>query len=114
MPKLLHPSRLKEASLTGLVTDMALKAGAETFKRQQAAIMGRIDSRPSLPAITCPTLVLCGREDVITPVEVHEEMVAAVRGARLVVIEQCGHLSTLDQPKQVNAALQTWLLDVAQ
>jgi pimeloyl-ACP methyl ester carboxylesterase len=71
--------------------------------------MGRIDSRPHLNAIRCASLVLCGREDLLTPVELHEEMAAGIRGAKLVVIEHCGHMSALEQAQQVNAALQSWL-----
>lgn len=112
LPKLILSARLKEAEPVGVIRDMARSTGQEAFARQQTAIIGRIDSRPHLGAITCPTLVLCGRDDVITPVEVHEEMVAEIRGARHVVIEQCAHLSTLDQPKQVAAAMQTWLVDI--
>lgn len=72
--------------------------------------MDREDSRPLLDAIRCPTLVLCGRDDPITPPEVHEEMVSAIRGARLVIVEECAHLSTLCQPPQVTSAMQTWLM----
>lgn len=77
--------------------------------RQQKAIMSRPESLSSLAAIDCPTLVLCGRQDSLTPLARHEEMAAAIKGARLEVIEQCGHLFTLEQAAQVNAALRRWL-----
>jgi pimeloyl-ACP methyl ester carboxylesterase len=112
VPKLILAAKLKDAELVGLIKDMAHSLGTQAFSRQQTAIIGRIDSQPHLGGITCPTLVLCGRDDVITPVEVHEEMVVDIRGARHIVIEQCAHLSTLDQPKQVAAAMQTWLVDI--
>ena len=113
VPKLILPAKInQDPALVGLIKDMAHKVGKDAFIRQQTAIIGRIDSRPHLGAITCPTLVLCGRDDVITPVEVHEEMVPAIRGCRHLVIEQCGHLSTLDSPAKVAAALQSWLVDV--
>lgn len=57
----------------------------------------------------CPTLILCGREDVFTPVEVHEELAAAIPGSRLVVIDERSHLSTMGQPKLVSAAMRVWL-----
>lgn len=112
LPKLILPARLSVAALTGLIRDMGHVVGARNFIRQQTAIMGRQDSRPDLAAIRCPTLVLCGRKDLITPVEVHEEMAAGIAGAQLRVIEECGHLSTLDQPTQTSASLKTWLVDI--
>jgi pimeloyl-ACP methyl ester carboxylesterase len=113
IPRLILPAKLPRApELIALIKDMARRVGRDAFVRQQTAIIGRIDSRPDLDKIACPTLVLCGRDDVITPLEVHEEMVAAIRGARHLVIEQCGHLSTLDAPAKVSAALQSWLVDV--
>jgi pimeloyl-ACP methyl ester carboxylesterase len=83
--------------------------GKEVFVRQERAIIGRSDSRPGLARIKCPTLVICGREDVITPPAVHEELVAAIPGAKLEVIENCGHLSPLEQPGQVTEILRDWL-----
>jgi len=53
--------------------------------------------------------VLCGRQDALTPLARHEEMAAGIKGARLEVIEDCGHLSTLEKPAEVNAALRRWL-----
>jgi len=66
-------------------------------------------SRPFLHHIVRPTLVLCGREDAITPVAVHEELAAGIHGSKLEIIEACGHLSTLGQPHQVSRVLGRWL-----
>lgn len=109
LPLLLHPSRLGESALTGVVKSMAANIGGEAFVRQQHAIMSRADSLPLLAAIGCPALVLCGRQDALTPLAGHEEIAAGIRGARLEVIEDCGHLSTLEKPAAVNAALRRWL-----
>ncbi len=109
LPLLVHPSRLGDAGLVRVIQDMADRIGIAAYLRQQHAIMSRADFRPGLPAIDAPTLVLCGREDAITPLRLHEEIVAGIRGARLVVVEACGHLSTLEQPQAVNAALSEWL-----
>ena len=108
-PRLLHPAHLADKALVEVIETMAHSLGPDVFKRQQTAIMGRLDSRPHLNAIRCPSLVLCGREDLLTPVELHEEMAAGIPGAKLVVIEHCGHMSALEQAQQVNAALQSWL-----
>jgi pimeloyl-ACP methyl ester carboxylesterase len=97
------------AALIALNHKMARDVGAEAFVRQQMAIIGRVDSRPDLPAIACPTLVLVGREDVLTPPDRAEEMAQAIPDARLLVIENSGHLSTVEQPDAVNAALEAWL-----
>jgi pimeloyl-ACP methyl ester carboxylesterase len=113
LPKLLHPKHLREERLVSVISAMADSLGKDVFIRQQKAIIQRPDSRPSLAQIRCPTLVLCGREDVITPVAVHEEMRDAIPESRLVVIETCGHLSALEQPRQVTQALKDWLLQIA-
>lgn len=88
---------------------MGHSLGVEVFARQQEAIVGRADSRPRLAAVSVPTLVLCGREDALTPVAVHEELAAGIPAARLVVLEGCGHLSTWEQPDAVTAQLRHWL-----
>jgi pimeloyl-ACP methyl ester carboxylesterase len=109
LPLLIHSSRLDDEALTATVTGMAERVGPDAFLRQQKAIMGRPDFRPDLPQIACPTLVLCGRDDALTPLDRHEEIAAAIPGAQLVVIDGCGHLSTLEKPAELNAALRTWL-----
>lgn len=109
LPRWIHPAHMKNAALVDAVTAMTKRVGREAFLRQQAAILGRPDSRPDLPRIACPTLVLCGRQDEATPLDVHEEMAAGIAGARLAVIEECGHLSTMEQPDAVTAAMATWL-----
>ena len=88
---------------------MGLAIGANGFARQQTAIIGRIDSRPHLAAIKVPTLVLVGDRDALTPSDRSEEMAAIIPDAGLMVIPECGHASTLEQPEAVNAALIDWL-----
>ena len=88
---------------------MAERVGKDAFLRQEKAIMGRPDGRADLKRIACPTLVLCGRHDALTPLAVHEEMAAAIRGAKLVVVEESGHLPTLERPEAVNTAMREWL-----
>src|SRR5690606_28583873 len=72
--KLIHPDHLQNTALTDVITAMAHSLGKDVFIQQQNAIIGRKDSRESLNNIQCPTLILCGRDDGVTPVEVHEEM----------------------------------------
>jgi pimeloyl-ACP methyl ester carboxylesterase len=109
VPLLVHPSRLGDEELVATVKAMARSIGGDAFMRQERAIMSRADSLTLLPKIACPTLVLCGREDALTPLARHEEIAAAVPGARLEVIDECGHLSTLEKPQEVSAALARWL-----
>jgi pimeloyl-ACP methyl ester carboxylesterase len=106
----IHPQRLTDAALTERVRSMTFRAGKEAFRRQQKAIMGRIDSRESLPHIICPTLVLCGRQDSLTPPALHEEIAGLIPFSRLSIIDDCGHLSTMERPDAVLAAMETWLL----
>lgn len=110
LPLFLHPARHEDAALTGEVRAMAERVGRDAFIRQQKAILGRPDSRPTLVTIACPTLVLCGRQDALTPVGDHMAMAAGIREARLRVIEDCGHLATLERPEAVNEALEAWLV----
>jgi len=109
LPQWVHPDRLGDRPLIATVKSMARNVGRAAFIRQERAIMSRIDSRPHLAAIACPTLVLCGREDASTPPALHEEIALGIAGAELLMVERCGHLSVLEQPAVVTAALQRWL-----
>ena len=109
MPVLIHPDRQKDAGITGAIKRMAEHVGEEAFLRQLSAQAARPDSRKHLGYISCPTLVAGGRQDASCPVELHEEIASAIPGAALVVIEQCGHLSSMEQPQAVTALLRYWL-----
>jgi pimeloyl-ACP methyl ester carboxylesterase len=108
-PLLVHPDRLDDQPLRELVRSMALETGAEAYIRQQTAIIHRCDSRPHLAAIACPTLVLVGDADQLTPPALAQEIAAGIAGAQLTVVPGSGHLSTLEQPQRVTAALVEWL-----
>jgi pimeloyl-ACP methyl ester carboxylesterase len=109
IPYLLHPDNQQNKALVDRLMAMAEEIGRDGYLQQQAAIMGRPDSRPFLPGYKLPTLVLCGRVDKLTPVEVHEEMAALIPGAELVIIEAAGHLPPMETPDQVAEALRRWL-----
>lgn len=109
LPLFVHPDRLADKAMVDAISKMAESVGKDAFLRQQQAIMHRPDSRPGLAAIACPTLVVCGREDVLTPPELSEEIAGLVPGADFVLIEGCGHLSTMERPDDVNAALRSWM-----
>lgn len=109
LPLLIHLDRLSDAALVAEILAMADSVGKDAFLRQQNAIMRRADSRPGLSAIECPTLVVCGREDVLTPPDLSVEIAGLIPGAELVLVEDCGHLSTMECPEEINAALRNWM-----
>lgn len=109
MPLLVHPDRLSETDLTGDIKQMARDVGPDGFARQTEAIMNRRDSRDTCMEIAVPSLVLCGRQDKVTPLHQHEEMANLLPDVEMVVIEDCGHMSTMERPAETNAALQRWL-----
>ncbi|HXF53609.1 MAG TPA: alpha/beta fold hydrolase [Hyphomicrobiaceae bacterium] len=109
LPRLIHPERLKDAALVASVLKMAEDTSPAAFERQQEAIVGRPDNRPLLAHIRCPTLIIVGAEDQMTPVKVAQEMRDGIAGSRLEVIADCGHLSTLERPEAVNRLIQQWL-----
>ncbi len=109
LPVLIHKSRLQDQPLVETILRMGEDTGIAAFKRQQAAIMGRPDNRPLLASIRCPTLVLVGREDALTPVELSREIAGGIPGARLEIVPDCGHLSTVERPEAVSRAMLAWL-----
>ena len=108
-PVFVHRNRQGDEALRERVRIMAEETGAQAFLRQQHALMTRADSRPSLTAIRCPTLVLVGDGDELTPPALSQEIVAGVAGSRLVIVGDCGHLSTMERPDAVNRALVEWM-----
>lgn len=110
LPILLHPDKLDDAELVATTLGMADEIGPKVFIQQMTAIMNRRDNVDSLGTIAVPTMVLCGREDRGTPLEVSEEIAAGIPGAWLCVVENCGHLSTIEQPEAVTALMRDWLL----
>ncbi len=109
IPRLVHPSRVTDAPLLEVIRRMGAQVGVAGYLRQQAAIIARPDSRPMLKDIRCPTLVLVGDADQLTPPQRAQEIAAAVPGAELVIVPECGHLSTLERPELVTRALRSWL-----
>jgi pimeloyl-ACP methyl ester carboxylesterase len=108
-PVFVHRNRQNDDALRQRVRMMAEETGAEAFLRQQKAIMTRGDARPLLPSIACPTLVLVGDGDELTPLPLSQELAAGIAGSRLVVIPDCGHLSTMERPEAVTQALVEWM-----
>lgn len=108
-----HPDRAHDRPLLDRYLSFVLRAGAEQLIRQNRAVMARPDARTHLPAVRCPTLVLCGADDQLTPPERSEEIAALVPGAQLILVPRCGHMLTMEQPQVVNDHLRRWLEKLA-
>jgi pimeloyl-ACP methyl ester carboxylesterase len=109
MSRFVPAYRLADTKLVDEVITMCGEIGPEIYKRQEELAAIRPDRRPDLPKIKCPTIVVCGRDDAATPLALSEEMAAAIPGSELIVIEECGHLVTMEKPEETNAILRRWL-----
>lgn len=109
LPPMVHENRENDAGLIGPLTQMVLRASPEQHERQIRALINRPDAGPGLAAITCPVLVLVGRQDRWSPLAQHREIAAAIPGAQLGIIEDAGHFAPVEQPREVSAALAGWL-----
>jgi pimeloyl-ACP methyl ester carboxylesterase len=109
MARFVPAYRLPDKKLVDEVMTMCGEIGVEIYKRQEELAAIRADRRPDLPKIDCPTVVVCGRDDAATPLLLSEEMAAAITGSELLVVEQCGHLVTMEKPEETNAILKRWL-----
>jgi protocatechuate 4,5-dioxygenase alpha subunit len=109
LPPMVHEGRTGDRALLDPLKDMVMRATPEQHHRQIRALLGRPDARIHLSEITCPTLVMVGRQDRWSPLAQHEEIAAAIPNAELVIIENSGHMSLVEQPEQVSGALLRWL-----
>lgn len=100
-PNYLAEPHKQDQALLNDIYGMAERLGPEVFVQQSRALMGRDDSTQTLAAIDCPTLVVAGQEDEVCPPELHEIMHAGISGSSYKVLENCGHLSTMESPDAV-------------
>lgn len=111
--QVLIPSMLPEhrgdRQLVGLINEMVRGMSAEQIKRQFRAMLTRPDATPLLATIRVPVMMIFGRDDHYLPVDRHGGMVTRAPFARMAVIEECGHLSPLEQPESIVATLAEWL-----
>ncbi|MFA8384548.1 MAG: alpha/beta fold hydrolase [Pelagibaca sp.] len=107
-PNYLAPGPRRPAVLQ-TVMDMAHTLGPEVFIHQSRALQRRRDQQSTLRKIRQPALVLCGAHDALCPVKRHSFMAELIPHARLVVLEDAGHLPTLETPDETNDALWEWL-----
>jgi pimeloyl-ACP methyl ester carboxylesterase len=107
--RMVHPDRLSDSGLVNAILEMIERKTPDIFAAQIKALLERPDATAVLPQIQCPTLVLCGREDAWSVLAGHEKMVSLIPNGRLVIIEHCGHMSTMERPVEVSAAMRHWL-----
>jgi len=106
---MVHPARLADAALMEDIYTMIARAGAAKFEAQIRALLARPDRTDLLKTLRMPTLVLCGRDDGWSPLSRHEEMARLIPGSRLVGVPECGHMSTMERPEAITAAMLAWL-----
>jgi len=113
LPLAFDASRSADAVLQQAYLAMIERAGAAQLVTQNRAVIARPDALAHLGRLRCPVLVLCGENDQLTPPERSRELAAAIPGAKLALLPQCGHMLTMEQPEAVNAQLLDWLGRVA-
>jgi pimeloyl-ACP methyl ester carboxylesterase len=109
MPVLLHPDR-QTGPLADFVRTMTDRIGPEVFARRHRAMLTRSDSRDLLRTTNLPVRVICGRQDAMSSLAEHEEMAQLAVGGRWSIIDECGHMSIIEQPHAVSALLRDWLV----
>lgn len=109
IPTLVSDAHPRRQVLLNEIEAGAKAVGRQAYLRQQKAMLSRPDSRENLKTVRCPVTVICGREDRLTTLEHHEEIAAAIPRARLTIVEGSGHMSTIEQPEAVTAALREWI-----
>ena len=108
LPRFFSPKALQDDAKTQIAINMGEKVGKDNFIRQQQAIMGRRDQRPYLPSFTKPSVVICGQLDMLTPPAHAIEMDSLLPHSRLHLLEDVGHMSTIEAPEAVNQHLLDW------
>lgn len=111
LPFYFAPAFADDARLRGIVRAMARELGVDVFDRQMRALRDRDDSRPHLPAIATPTLILAAAQDTMCPMDRHVEMQDAIAGSRLQVLENAGHMAPLECPAAISVAMRRFLVD---
>ncbi|MEP7246117.1 MAG: alpha/beta fold hydrolase [Gammaproteobacteria bacterium] len=106
---MVHASRLADVALIDAILDMIGSKSPDLYAAQIHALLNRPDGEPLLSQIQCPTLVLCGHDDSWAPVQRHLDIANAIAQSTFVDIPVCGHMSTLERPEAVNAAMRAWV-----
>ena len=109
----MKPNYLSDGPNQGAILDLCMamseSLGPAVFERQSLAIQDRMDQQETLRKVDVPTLILCGEDDSLCPLERHQLMHELIGGSTFAVVAGAGHLPTLEQPESTNKALQQWL-----
>ena len=89
---------------------MAARIGSDCFVRRLFTLMSRTDARDLLRAAKIPVRVICGREDRLTPLARSQEIAEITPGARLSIVEDCGHMPLLERPQAATALMRDWMI----
>ena len=108
MKGIIHPDRMADKTLTDAIAEMMGRKTPEIFAAQIKALLERPDATPVLSTIRCPAMVLVGRQDTWSSIAGHREIAALIPNATLAVIEHCGHMSPMERPADVTAAMAAW------
>ncbi len=114
IPKIVHPARLSDEALITSIVEMIGRKTVDIFAAQINALLERPDGAPVLSSLRCPTMILCGREDLWSPLAGHREMAALAPESNLAIIENCAHMAPMERPEEVTAALDSWFNGLAQ
>lgn len=109
IPQIVYPARLSDEGFITSMVEMIGRKTADIFAAQINALLERPDAAPVLRSVQCPTMILCGREDLWSPLAGHREMAALVPESNLVIVENCAHMAPMERPEEVTSALSDWL-----
>lgn len=104
---LIHPEASEDVRRT--MIEMSVRVGAETYARQNTAVMARADQRPNLSTIAVPTTIIYGAQDMLTPVALSEVLRRGIRNSDVHLVPDCGHLPPIEQPETVAGLLREWM-----
>jgi pimeloyl-ACP methyl ester carboxylesterase len=110
----MKPNYLAESenktSVLSVCMDMALNLGPDVFINQSRALQSRLDQQNTIQSIKIPVLIMCGSEDKLCPVERHEMMHNMISDSDLKIINNAGHMPTLEQPRETTEVIKEWLM----
>jgi pimeloyl-ACP methyl ester carboxylesterase len=106
---MLPPYRQNDTPLVEEIIAMFERKSPDLFEIQMLALLGRPNATPLLAGIQCPALVLTGRDDAWSPPARHLDMAQWIPKSELVLVPKCGHMSTMERPDEVTAAMRRWL-----
>ena len=109
VPYIIHSQKLQDQNFVDTLKAMQHAFPSEGYRHQFQAMINDYDTTDLLANISCPTLVVHAREDSVFSLEEHQFIVENIRGGKFSIIEECGHMSPMEQPQTVTALMRLWL-----